>query len=53
VDQRIQNIYVASPDKENGKSIKIDYVYLNNNKGIFVEFTVPELEFWNLVYIVM
>jgi dextranase len=53
VDQKIKAVYLASPDKEGGRSIQLAYAYQNNNRGIFVEFIVPELECWNLIYLVL
>jgi dextranase len=53
VDQKIQNICLATPDANQGKSIELEYIYVHNEKGIFVEFVIPSIEYWNLIYIKM
>lgn len=51
IDQDIQGVYCASPDRDRGGSEALAFEYVKNEKGKFVKFCVPELLIWTLVYI--
>ncbi|OOM73814.1 cycloisomaltooligosaccharide glucanotransferase precursor [Clostridium puniceum] len=51
VDKNIKGIYYASPDQKDSKSYSIDFRYVNTDKGKFVQFDVPDLVIWSLIYI--
>lgn len=45
-------VYMASPDLNNGRALKLDFEYVQGDQGSRIKFLVPELINWNLVYIV-
>lgn len=51
VDRQVSGVYTASPDSETERSIPLDFSYVENEKGRFVKFTLPELSIWAIVYI--
>lgn len=51
VDCDIQGVYCATPDRDSCKSELLDYRYMKNENGKFVEFTVEKLSVWTVVYL--
>lgn len=51
VTQDIQSIYVASPDSYDCKSQNLQFTKGSDEKGNYIEFTVPSLEYWNMIYL--
>ncbi|XMB66075.1 glycoside hydrolase family 66 protein [Mycoplasmatota bacterium zrk1] len=49
--EEIESIYVASPDSIDGRLLKLEYKYVKHEQGRAIEFIVPSLEVWSLVYI--
>lgn len=47
----IKGVYLASPDFNEGKALKLDFQYEKGEQGNKIKFIVPELEVWDLVYI--
>lgn len=48
----VESVSLASPDFEHGKSQKLDFAYRNRGDGKrAVEFTIPELKVWDMIYI--
>ncbi len=45
-DKDISHIYLASPDLNNGCSTELAF----EKKGTYYTFTVPSLEFWDMIY---
>lgn len=48
--RRISKVWVASPDTNDGRAKSLDFKRRWDNNGDYVEFDVPSLEYWNLVY---
>lgn len=48
----VKAIYIASPDFEEGKALKLDFEYVDGEQGRMIKFVVPVLKVWDLVYIV-
>jgi dextranase len=53
IDEPIKGVYIASPDLNGGISEKVQYKYVDigGNRGGYIQFTIPKLEVWNLIYI--
>jgi dextranase len=47
----IKGVYLASPDLNGGKSISLKYKVKGESDGINLEIDVPELQYWDMVYI--
>ncbi|MGN6710308.1 glycoside hydrolase family 66 protein [Anaerocolumna jejuensis] len=50
-DAPISGVYTASPDYNGGGSQELNYETGSDNTGTFVTFTLPSLEYWDMVYI--
>ena len=48
--RRIDKLWMASPDREDGRSQTLDFKRSWDEHGDYIEFTVPSLEYWNLIY---
>ena len=48
--RRIDKIWLASPDKNDGQAKTLDFKRGWDLGGDYVEFDVPSLDYWNLVY---
>lgn len=48
--RNINNVWVASPDANDGRATQLDFKRGWDDHGDYVEFDVPSLEYWNLVY---
>ena len=46
----IHHVWVASPDRNDGNSQKLDFTTGRDEKGSYVEFDVPQLDLWNVIY---
>lgn len=51
VDGDIQGVYCASPDRDTCKSKSLEYAYIDNEKGKFINFSVEELSVWTVLFI--
>ncbi|MDT8717510.1 hypothetical protein IAI10_12635 [Clostridium sp. 19966] len=49
---KVKGIYLASPDINQGKSLELNFKYEESDQGNKIKFVVPELNIWNLIYIV-
>lgn len=49
---KVKGVYVASPDFEEGKALELDFLYVDSDQGRKIQFIVPKLKIWDLVYIV-
>ena len=49
VDKKVQHLYVASPDDGLGRPRELSFSEGTDGGGSYVEFTVPVLEYWDLV----
>lgn len=47
----VKAVYLASPDLDYGKAIKLDFNYVEGDQGNKIRFVVPKLEIWDLIYI--
>ncbi|GKX67643.1 glycoside hydrolase family 66 protein [Inconstantimicrobium mannanitabidum] len=48
----VKGIYLASPDFEDGKAVRLNFNYAEGDQGNEIRFVVPKLEIWDLIYIV-
>lgn len=46
-----EHIYLASPDQKEGILSELDYELGEDSEGTYVKFTMPELDYWNMVII--
>jgi hypothetical protein len=51
VDDGISGVYIASPDLNFGQSTSLPYASGQDDRGRYVEFTVPRLDYWDMVYL--
>jgi dextranase len=51
VDGTIDGVYVASPDFDFGRATSVPYASGQDPRGRYVEFTVPRLVYWDMVYL--
>lgn len=47
----VNSVAMASPDYENGKSFILSHTTGSDAGGNFVTFTVPSLQYWDMIYI--
>jgi hypothetical protein len=47
----IQAVYLASPDFNFGRTTSLRYTSNQDEKGRYIEFTVPRLAYWDMVYV--
>ncbi|MFL0249579.1 glycoside hydrolase family 66 protein [Clostridium neuense] len=47
----ISGVYVASPDSNEGLSQQLNYTEGTDNVGHYISFTVPSLQYWDMIYI--
>ncbi len=50
-DDEIKGVYLASPDLMGGKSEKLKYSVKEENEERYLEICIPELQYWDMVYI--
>lgn len=50
-DANITGVYLASPDTNGGKSQSLSYTTGTDATGDYVTFTVPSLEYWDMLYL--
>ena len=51
VDDAIDAVFLASPDFDFGRSASLAFTKGQDQRGRFVEFTVPQLVYWDMVYL--
>lgn len=51
VDSPVKGVYAASPDGEAMQTQAIQYTDFENDKGAFIEFVLPRIEHWTVVWI--
>lgn len=47
----ISGVYLASPDTDHGVTSSLSYSTGSDTKGNYVQFTVPSLKYWDMVYV--
>ncbi len=53
VDRKIGGVFFASPDWEKRGAQRLDYSLKHTDRGIAAQFTVPYVDFWSMVYILL
>jgi len=48
--RKIQHVYLASPDQEHGRMVKINHRIVPHEHGEAVEFTIEKIQYWTMVY---
>ncbi|HEX7064580.1 MAG TPA: glycoside hydrolase family 66 protein [Bacillales bacterium] len=48
--ETISDVYLASPDIKGGKTQELSFTTGSDTNGKYVSFTVPSLEYWDMVY---
>lgn len=51
IDEQVIGVYYASPDNESISSVELEYTTESLERGNYICFEVPKLEFWGMVYI--
>lgn len=51
MEYEIENLFFASPDQNDGRSIGLAFEVVENEQGKAIRFTIPELEIWDMVII--
>ncbi|GKX31592.1 hypothetical protein SH1V18_40720 [Vallitalea longa] len=51
IDEQVMGVYYASPDNESISSVEVEYTTESLERGNYICFEVPKLEFWGMVYI--
>jgi hypothetical protein len=49
-DETITDIYVASPDLDGGLTEELSFTTGSDSQGKYVSFTIPELQYWDMIY---
>jgi dextranase len=47
----IAGVYLASPDFEFGRSVSLAFTTGQDERGPYIEFTVPRLQYWDMIYL--
>jgi len=47
----VDSVNFASPDYENGKTYQLTFTTGSDGGGAYVQFTIPTLQYWDMVYI--
>lgn len=50
-DAVVDGVYLASPDRNEGVTQSLAYTSGNDANGRYLSFTVPSLEYWNMIYV--
>lgn len=53
VVEKVKGVYYTSPDFNNCESIQLKYDYVEHGQGKAIKFTVPKLNVWDMVYILV
>lgn len=53
VDSPVKGVYAASPDDESMQAQAVPYTDFENEKGAFIEFFIPKIDRWHIVWIDM
>lgn len=51
IDREIKGVFSASPEVDHANSIELAHTVFSTDKGMFIEFVLPELELWTVIYI--
>lgn len=49
-EKEVNKAWLASPDRDGGMSSRLKLTKGRDEKGSFLEFTIPALTYWNMVY---
>lgn len=49
--ESVSGVYLASPDISLGESQSLSYTTGTDSKGKYVSFTIPSLQYWDMIYI--
>lgn len=50
--EQVKGVFLASPDENGGASQALRYSTGHDSKGKFIQFTLPSLHYWDMVYLV-
>lgn len=51
-DAAIDGVYLASPDFDFGRTVALDYTNGEDERGRYVDLIVPQLRYWDMVYVI-
>ncbi len=51
IDETVKKVILATPDHNNGIPAELEFTYSEHARGVLLEFTVPILDIWDLIYI--
>lgn len=49
-DRKISSVYLCSPDFSNCESLSLSHDKGTDSNGKYIEFTVPSLQYWDMIY---
>lgn len=47
----VSGVYLASPDLDHGMTIPLTYTTGNDSRGNYIQFAVPSLKYWDMIYV--
>lgn len=50
-DATASGVYLASPDADRGVTSSLSYIAGSDTRGNYIQFTVPSLKYWDMVYV--
>jgi hypothetical protein len=50
-DNTAEGVYLAGPDLDFGRSMSLPFTNGRDEQGRYIEFTVPRLAYWDMVYL--
>ena len=51
VDRPVKGVFTASPDEASMQAQAVPYIGFENEKGAFIEFFIPKIDRWHIVWI--
>ena len=51
IEENVKGVFIASPDRNNGRAEALAYEYVEGMRGSYIRFTVPSLDIWDLIWI--
>lgn len=49
-EAEIDSVWLASPDDNDNRSTELTYQTGDDGGGTYIQFEVPSLEYWNMIY---
>jgi dextranase len=49
-EKDVQKVWLASPDRNNSISEKVDFITGTDGKGSYIDMVIPSLTYWDMIY---